>query len=120
MEKQDTIKELRELYHEFGSADYIGEPLSIVAHSLQAAFHAQQDGQDSEMVLGCLFHDIGHIIAISDEKKGIKVVENMAGCGAKDHEHIGADFLKARGFTNKVCGIVRGHVNAKRYLCWKD
>ena len=46
------------------------------------------------MILGSLFHDIGHIIAIADEKNGVRVVENMAGCGAKDHENIGGDYLE--------------------------
>ena len=76
--------------------------------------------KDDELVLGSLFHDLGHIIAIADEKRGIKVVENMAGCGAKDHEHIGGDFLKEAGFSSKVEQICRGHVKAKRYFCWKD
>ena len=59
-------------------------------------------------------------MAIHDEKKGIRVIENMAGCGAKDHEHIGADYLKELGFSHKVQEICRGHVKAKRYLCWKN
>ena len=72
------------------------------------------------MVLGSLFHDLGHIIAIADEKRGIRVVENMAGCGAKDHEHIGGDYLRTAGFSQRVEEICRGHVKAKRYFCWKD
>lgn len=44
----------------------------------------------------------------------------MAGCGAKDHEHIGGDFLKDAGFSERVVEICRGHVKAKRYLCWKN
>ena len=47
-------------------------------------------------------------------------VENMDGCGAKNHEGIGADYLKNLGFPERTCEIVRGHVNAKRYLCWKN
>ena len=44
----------------------------------------------------------------------------MAGCGAKDHEHIGGDYLKDAGFSNRVVEICRGHVKAKRYFCWND
>ena len=44
----------------------------------------------------------------------------MAGCGAKNHEHIGGDYLKEAGFTNRVSQICRGHVKAKRFRCWED
>ena len=71
------------------------------------------------MVLGALFHDVGHIIAIADEKRGIKVHPSMAGCGVINHENIGGDFLDKIGFSSGVAEVCRGHVNAKRYLCWK-
>ena len=44
----------------------------------------------------------------------------MADCGAKNHENIGGDFLENAGFSSAVVAICRGHVNAKRYLCWKN
>ena len=90
---KQVIKNIVDLFKSFGEADYIGEPVSIIEHSLQAAYCAQKAKCDEEMILGSLFHDIGHIIAIADEKKGIRVVENMAGCGAKNHENIGGDYL---------------------------
>jgi len=40
--------------------------------------------------------------------------------GAKDHDHLGGDFLKDLGFPDTVCDLVRGHVQAKRYLVWKN
>ena len=72
------------------------------------------------MILGSLLHDIGHIIAVADEKKGLKVMERMGDCGAKNHENIGADFLKKLGFSSRVYEIARGHVKAKRFRCWKE
>jgi predicted HD phosphohydrolase len=39
-----------------------------------------------------------------------------ADIGIVDHEGIGAQFLLARGFSQKIADLVRAHVAAKRYL----
>ncbi len=44
----------------------------------------------------------------------------MDGCGTVDHEGVGADFLEALGLGANVSFLTRQHVNAKRYLCFKD
>ena len=43
----------------------------------------------------------------------------MNGCGVKDHEIVGAMFLKKLGFMDRLCYLVQSHVQAKRYLCYK-
>ena len=40
----------------------------------------------------------------------------MEGLGVVAHEAEGARYLAALGFSSEVCGLVRGHVEAKRYL----
>ena len=40
--------------------------------------------------------------------------------GVEDHDEIGSEYLKKRGFSDIVCQMVGGHVNAKRYLVYKD
>ena len=42
------------------------------------------------------------------------------GADNKNHELLGAEFLKKLGFSERVQEICRGHVKAKRYLCGKD
>ena len=42
-------------------ADYIGEPISQLEHSLQAASLAKAAGESESLVLAALFHDIGKI-----------------------------------------------------------
>ena len=37
-----------------------------------------------------------------------------------NHEALGAEFLASLGFSERIQDICRGHVKAKRYLCWKD
>ena len=44
----------------------------------------------------------------------------MKGCGTPNHEGIAANFLRSLGFSPLVAHLVGNHVNAKRYLVYKD
>ena len=44
----------------------------------------------------------------------------MDGFGIKDHEELGAEFLRGKGFSKKIARLVESHVEAKRYLTFKD
>lgn len=44
----------------------------------------------------------------------------MDGYGTVDHERLGADYLRQQGFSKKVAQLIENHVNAKRYLVFKD
>ncbi|MBY0432756.1 MAG: HDIG domain-containing protein [Cyclobacteriaceae bacterium] len=79
----------------------------------QSAQLAMQAGYDDEVVLASFFHDIGHICVMANE------AASMGGFGIKSHERIGADFLRAKGFPEKVAALVENHVQAKRYLTFK-
>lgn len=108
-----ALNEIFELYKKYGNEDYIGEPVSQIEHMSQAAQLAMQEGCDDEIVLAAFFHDIGHICVMKNEQN------NMAGYGIKSHEKIGADFLREKGFPEKVALLVENHVQAKRYLTFK-
>lgn len=117
----NTIEHIFSLYEEYGNADYIGEPVSMLEHALQAANCAQLAHSSDEEILGALLHDIGHIIgmkSIASTKES--QYKQMDGCGIMDHENIGAEYLKQAGFSQGVAEICRGHVSAKRYLCYKN
>lgn len=109
-----TIEEIFSLYEKFGNADYIGEPVSQIEHMSQAAQLALAEGYDDEVVLAAFFHDIGHICVMNNE------AVSMNGYGVKSHEKIGADYLRGKGFSDKVARLVESHVQAKRYLTFKD
>ena len=68
------------------------------------------------MILGAFLHDIGHILTNSDiehmHTDGIKL-------GVKDHETVGQTYLQGLGVPEEVTSIVKGHVDAKRYMCYK-
>src|ERR1041385_9545528 len=110
---KSIAKEIINLYKKYGNADYIGEPVSQIEHMSQAAQLAMQCGEDDEIVVAAFFHDIGHIcVQLSEEN-------SMNGFGNKSHEQIGADFLRSRGFSERVSRLVENHVAAKRYLSFR-
>ena len=111
---ETVIEELFGLYEQFGSEDYIGEPVSQLEHMSQAAQLAMEQGYDDEVVLAAFFHDIGHICVMKN------VGNDMGGYGIKRHETIGADFLRQKGFPEKVARLTESHVQAKRYLTATD
>lgn len=107
------ITEVFALYEQFGDADYIGEPVSQLEHMSQAAQLAIQEGFDDEVILAAFFHDIGHLC---DAKNA---TNDMGGYGIRQHEKVGADYLREKGFPERVALLVENHVQAKRYLTYK-
>lgn len=107
------INEVFMLYNRYGSEDYIGEPVSQLEHMSQAAQLAMKENADDEIVLAAFFHDIGHICVMWNEDN------DMEGLGIKSHEKIGADYLRAKGFPERIAKLVENHVQAKRYLTFK-
>lgn len=114
MNPLEVTREILELYERYGKADYIGEPVSQIEHMSQAAVLALQSNADDEVVLAAFFHDIGHICVQHDPHL------KMESYGVKSHEQIGADFLRKKGFPERMARLVENHVKAKRYLTWKD
>ena len=106
--------EIMNLYQEHGGAEYAGEKVTQLEHMAQAAQLAEAQGYDEEVVLAAFLHDIGHI---SEAAKGDN---EMDGFGIKDHEELGAEFLREKGFSKKITRLVESHVEAKRYLTYKD
>lgn len=81
---------------------YLGEPVTLMQHMLQAAALAEAAGAPNHLVAAALLHDVGHVRQQAD---------------ADDrHADRGADWL-AKWFPARVTEPVRLHVAAKRYLC---
>jgi 2-amino-1-hydroxyethylphosphonate dioxygenase (glycine-forming) len=109
---EQTTEFIIRLYHQFGGEDYIGEPVSQLEHMCQCAELAESEGYDEEVILAAFFHDIGHFC------EHIIPVKQMNGYGVVDHEKLGADFLRNKGFSPTVASLVENHVQAKRYLTY--
>ena len=107
------IDEVFDLYELHGSEDYIGEPVSQLEHMSQSAQLALEQGYDDEVVLAAFFHDIGHICVMQNASN------SMDGYGVKSHEKVGADFLRSKGFPERIAKLVESHVQAKRFLTYK-
>jgi 2-amino-1-hydroxyethylphosphonate dioxygenase (glycine-forming) len=106
-------QEIFALYDKYGADDYIGEPVSQIEHMSQAAELALAAGCDDEVVLAAFFHDIGHICVQNNPSL------KMGQWGNKSHEEIGADYLRKKGFSERIAQLVENHVKAKRYLTFK-
>ena len=105
---QQVVEEVFGLYQQYGTDDYIGEPVSQIEHMSQAAQLALNEGCDDEVVFAAFFHDIGHF-CVNDAK-------NMDGYGVVSHERVGASYLRRAGFSERLVKLVEYHVQAKRYL----
>jgi putative nucleotidyltransferase with HDIG domain len=113
--KINTIaNDIIELYRRYGGSEYAGEKLTQQEHMLQAAALARQGGHDEEMILAAFLHDIGHICVAA------YAGNSMGDFGIVNHEKIGAQFLRKRGFSERIARLVENHVSAKRYLTFKD
>ena len=109
---EERVNEIFELYQKYGDEDYIGEPVSQIGHMCQAAELAEAEGYPEEIILAAFFHDIGHFC------EHFMPVQQMDGFGVVDHEKLGADFLRSKGFSSTIASLVENHVQAKRYLTY--
>ena len=108
-----VVSEIFSLYENYGAADYIGEPVSQIEHMCQAAQLAEGEGYDDEVILAAFFHDIGHLC------EHVFATTQMDGYGVMDHESLGSQYLREKGFSEKIARLVESHVPAKRYLTFK-
>jgi gamma-butyrobetaine dioxygenase len=111
------VDRIAELFSSDGAADYLGEPVTVAQHLLQAGALAQRAGAPPALVAAALLHDAGHLRGadpLADEQE-LSGRELMAGAD-NDHGERGAAWL-ARWFPPAVTEPIRLHVAAKRYLC---
>ena len=95
-----------------GEESYLGEPVTIGQHMLQAAHLAESEAAGDELVAAALLHDIGHYTNEFGEDYIEQGIDNR-------HDEAGAEVLE-RFFPPRVTECVRLHVAAKRFLCATD
>ena len=103
---------IAEIFARRGAEEYIGEPVTISEHMLQAAEFAAKSGASEDVIAAALLHDIGHFTSEFPANAADDNVDNV-------HEEAGARILK-QFFPPLVHDCVRYHVAAKRYLCATD
>lgn len=103
-----------------------GEDVNMLVHSLQAAELAVRAGADRDVIVAALCHDIGGAEAVPSaigfDASSVQMVEDAAGqrIGVSGHHTLGYAFMKQMGASEDVASLVRGHVDAKRYLVATD
>lgn len=102
------LSALRQLLVRRGHEQYTGEPVSHLAHGLQAATLARRAGADDALVVAALLHDIGHLVTTHTGTPTLDGIDDQ-------HEQLGAQLL-SQWFGAAVVEPVRWHVQAKRYL----
>jgi phosphonate degradation associated HDIG domain protein len=104
--------EVFDLFERRGREAYFGENVSILEHSLQAAWLAKEAGAEQHLVVAALLHDIGHLMHGLGEDIAQHDLNGK-------HELVGEAWLHSR-FGARVSEPVRLHVDAKRYLSFVE
>ncbi len=106
---ETVVADLEEIFETRGSEAYLGEPVTMAEHMLQAAALAEHGNQPAAVIAAALLHDVGHFTG----PNGTFTMDDRAD---RFHELAGADLLEGL-FPAAVVAAVRHHVAAKRYLC---
>jgi predicted HD phosphohydrolase len=101
---RDIVKTLFSFIEAQGQGDYIGEAVSQLAHSLQAAALAKEAGSDDDTVLGALLHDVGRFIPTAGDMPKM-IAPDGTFVGTERHEVMGEKYLRSLGFNQKICQI---------------
>ena len=112
MATNSDMQRILDLMAAKGEQSYFGEQVSILEHSLQCAYFAEQTGAGPTVLTAALLHDIGHLVH--------DLPEDIAEHGQDGlHEQVAAEYL-SQWFGEAVIAPIRLHVAAKRYLCTAD
>lgn len=106
---ENIVAFIGDIFERRGGEEYLGEPVTMAEHMLQGATFAEESGQDEEIIVGALLHDIGHFTSEFGTFSMDDVEDRL-------HEEAGAKVLE-EFFPSVVVDCVRYHVAAKRYLC---
>lgn len=106
-----SLQDIQRLLNQQGSQQYGLEAVSQREHALQCAQLAESAGEPDRLVIACLLHDLGHLLAA--EKNG--TTEHDL---SRDdlHQYNLLPFLRG-ALPDEVLEPIRLHVDAKRFLC---
>ncbi len=112
MQTLTTVDEVLKLLASGGGAAYFGEPVTVLEHSLQAAWFLQRRHASDDLVLAALLHDAGHLLHAEGEDAAQHGLDTR-------HEELGVAALDGH-LPASVLDPIHMHVAAKRYLCFAE
>ena len=112
LSQRTIVAHLADIFERRGGEEYLGEAVTMAEHMLQAAHLAEQQGEEEQIIVAALLHDIGHFTS----EFGMFSLEDTHD---RRHETAGAKVLEGF-FPSVVTDCVRLHVAAKRFLCATD
>jgi phosphonate degradation associated HDIG domain protein len=112
MPSLSSVGEVFALLERGGGEAYFGEPVTLLEHSLQAAWFARRDGADDALVAAALLHDLGHLSHGEGERAADHGLDTR-------HEELAVGLL-AGHVPASILDPIRMHVAAKRYLCFAE
>jgi len=104
-----SVNEVFALLEWGGGEAYFGEPVTVLQHSLQAAYFVARKGLRETVVAAALLHDLGHLLHAEGEDAAQRGLDTQ-------HEELGVTALEGH-LPRAVLDPIRLHVAAKRYLC---
>jgi gamma-butyrobetaine dioxygenase len=105
-----SVDEVFEVLATGGGAAYFGEPVTVLEHSLQAAWFVQRKAGEGVLIAAALLHDLGHLLHSEGEDAAEHGLDTR-------HEELGVAALGDH-LPASVLDPIRLHVAAKRYLCF--
>ncbi len=108
----NIVDEIFDLFRQRGGTAYLGEPVSVLEHCVQAAQEGEKAGAAPSLIVAALLHDIGHLMHDLPEHVAERGIDSR-------HEDLACQWL-SRYFGPEVTEPIRLHVVAKRYLCRAD
>jgi phosphonate degradation associated HDIG domain protein len=110
MKTIDSVDQVFALLEQGGGKAYFGEPVTVLEHSLQAAWFVQRAGAENSLIAAALLHDLGHLLHEEGEDAATRGLDTH-------HEELGVVAL-GNHLPASVLDPIRRHVAAKRYLCF--
>lgn len=112
MRRLSSVGEVFELLVSGGGEAYFGEPVTVLEHSLQAAWFVRRGGGDGTLIAAGLLHDLGHLLHSAGEDAATRGLDTQ-------HEELAVAAL-GEHLPAAVLDPIRMHVAAKRYLCFAE
>jgi phosphonate degradation associated HDIG domain protein len=112
MRQLSSVDEVFALIESGGGEAYFGEPVSVLEHSLQAAWFVHRDGGNDALIAAALLHDLGHLLHGEGEDAATRGLDTQ-------HEELGVAALGDH-LPASVLDPIHLHVAAKRYLCFGE